>query len=88
MSPADLILALSTLITSLAAAIIALITVVRAGQIKAEVKTMNEMTLGQLGEATETRRIDDIPVAERTPRETRHIDMAYDDTHRPPPNNS
>jgi len=38
-----------------------------------EVKTFNELTIGQLGEADETRRIGDIPLEDRTPREDRHM---------------
>ena len=41
-----------------------------------EVKTMNELTLGQLGEASETRRIMDKPEGDRTTRERRHTDAA------------
>lgn len=41
-----------------------------------EVQTMNELTIGQLGEAAETRRITDKPVADRTSREKRHTDAS------------
>lgn len=45
-------------------------------QVLHEVKTMNELTIGQLGEAEETRRIESKPPAERTSREKRHVDAA------------
>ena len=81
----ELLLALSTLIAALSSAVVAVITVLRVGAVKNEVKTMNELTLGQLGEATETRRIDEIPADERTARESRHVAMTKDDVPRPPP---
>lgn len=43
-----------------------------------EVRTMNELTIGQLGEAAETRRILDKPPEERTTRETRHTDASQE----------
>ena len=69
------------LITSVAAVIAAIATLVVAlrtkravTDVKHEVRTMNEQTIGQLGAAAETRRIEEIPMSERTPRESRHMD--------------
>ena len=41
-----------------------------------EVQTKNELTLGQLGEAQETRRIQEKSEPERTSREKRHTDQS------------
>ena len=62
-------------------AIASLIAVLRTGQIHREVRTMNELTIGQLGEAGETRRIAEIAPADRTAREDRHMagDILRDD---------
>lgn len=64
---------LALLIGALSAAITGIITVIRTGRIHQEVKTMNELTIGQLGEANETRRIEQIPPGDRTAREDRHM---------------
>jgi len=45
-------------------------------QIHEEVRTMNELSIGQLGEAAETRRISEIPKEDQTSREKRHVDAA------------
>ena len=42
-------------------------------EVKDEVKSSNAQTLAQLADATETRRIDTIPPADRTPQERDHI---------------
>jgi hypothetical protein len=41
--------------------------------VKAELVTLNGLTVGQMTDLGETRRIDNIPVDERTKMETRHI---------------
>ena len=46
-----------------------------------EVKTFNELTLGQLGERTETRRINEIEPIDRTNQEDRHLAMDTLDPH-------
>ena len=88
----EMLVALSTFIASLVSSAIALIAARRAGlaatnasQVKDEVKTMNELTLGQLGEASETRRIDKIPVEDRTAQEIRHTVLTEDDDVPRPP---
>lgn len=63
------------LIGAISTAIVGIGTFIRTGRIQHEVRTMNELTIGQLGEAAETRRIEQIPTDERTPREGRHIAM-------------
>jgi hypothetical protein len=64
------------LITSSAAALVSIITALKQiPAVKKELKTMNEMSLGQLGEAQETRRIDKIPFEDRTAQEARHVAM-------------
>jgi hypothetical protein len=70
---ADTISAISVLIASIAAAVASIIAALRAGNVHKEVKTMNELTLGQLGERQETRRIEDIPMEDRSAQETRHV---------------
>jgi len=50
-------------------------TVSKVAEVKAEVKTANALKLGELADAAETRRVDDIPVAERTEAEQIHIDL-------------
>jgi hypothetical protein len=47
-----------------------------AAGIRKEVKTYNELTLGQLGEAEETRRVQNKAPEDRTSRENRHLDEA------------
>lgn len=66
-------------LTALGTFITTIVTLRRTGKIQHEVKTMNEMTLGQLGEASETRRIEGIPEGDRTAREDRHMAMERDD---------
>lgn len=70
----NIITALATLVAALTAAIISIRNGQKSDRIHNEVKTMNELTIGQLGEATESRRIAKIPKADRTARETRHIE--------------
>jgi len=45
-------------------------------QIRNELKTMNESSIGELAEADETRRIRRKSIATRTPKETRHVAMS------------
>lgn len=63
------------LIPITATAIVQIINAFKVKDIKNELKTMNESTLGQLGEANEARRISHIPLEERTPQEKRHMGM-------------
>ena len=67
------IAAVGVFVTTITAAIASLVTLRRAGRIQHEVKTWNELTIGQYTEATETRRISNIPLDDRTPREDRHM---------------
>ena len=46
----------------------------KVDEVRHEVVTGNEQTLGQLGMRTETRRAEDIPHADRTAQEQRHVD--------------
>ena len=69
-----------TLIGAVAAAVVSIIGAWRVNNVKNEVagvkqelKTSNELTLGQLGANTETRRIEEIPFQDRTAQEDRHI---------------
>lgn len=76
METTPLIVGLGALITSSAAAIVSIITALKqVPGVRRELKTMNELTLGQLGEAEETRRIDKIPYEDRTAQEARHVAM-------------
>ena len=51
------------------------------GQVHHEVKTFNELSLGQLGERIETRRINEIEPKDRTSQEDRHLAMDTLDPH-------
>lgn len=53
----------------------------RAGKVQKEVKTFNELTIGQLGEKNESRRITKIDPEERTQQEQRHLAMEIIATH-------
>jgi len=70
------------IIPILTTSIVTIITAIKAQQIKSEtvavkqeLKTFNEMTVGQSIEANEARRIAEIPLEERTPKEKRHMGM-------------
>jgi hypothetical protein len=71
-----------TLIGAVTAAIVAILTAWQNRTIKAEVThvkngvaTGNELSVGQLETAKETRRIAEILVSERTPQESRHMEV-------------
>jgi len=51
----------------------------RIEQIHAELRTMNDLTVGQMADAAETRRIESIPVEDRTSGEQEHLDAMGDD---------
>lgn len=68
-------------IATIIAAIASVLAVVRVNQVHSEVKTMNELTLGQLGERRETRRIAAIDDDSRTAQEKRHMAMDVLDPH-------
>ena len=78
-----LITAVTTAIVTIIAAIFSGLAMLRTGRVVTkveavheEVKTHNELTLGQIGERTETRRISEINPIERTEQEQRHmVDM-------------
>ena len=73
---AETLVAVAALIGALSSAIAAAASLAngrRGKQIHQEVRTMNELTLGQLGEAVETRRIEEIRPADRTAQEDRHL---------------
>ena len=57
--------------------------------VKSDIATYNGATLGQLGAAGETRRVEDIAPADRTTEESRHLWQASDPSHpgtfQPPP---
>ena len=60
---------------SIIGAIFAGIAMLRTGQVKKEVHTFNELSLGQLSGRIETRRIDEIDPVDRTDQEKRHMAM-------------
>jgi len=69
-------------IVTIIGAVFAGLASVRAGRIDtkvdkvhSEVRTFNELTLGQLGERIETRRINEIDPIDRTGQEDRHLAM-------------
>jgi hypothetical protein len=72
------ITAIGGAIAAVVGAVFAGIATLRTGRVHREVRTMNELTLGQLGEAAETRRISDKPDNQRTTRERRHIDSSQE----------
>ena len=74
-SVAVVIAAITYSIISIIGAVFAGIAMLRAGKVQKEVKTFNELTLGQLGERIESRRISEIEPGERTAQENRHQAM-------------
>ena len=71
-----LALILAASIPSLVTAIFSLYASRALKGVKNEVRTLNESTMGQLAAAGETRRIEDIPLDERTAKEQRHMQSA------------
>lgn len=71
---ANNVTATAALVTSLGILASTLLNARRIKEVKHEVKTANSLTLAQLGDATETRRIDEIPPGDRTSDEKEHID--------------
>lgn len=66
---------IAPIITAVATLIIAIGTVIngrRISQVKQEVKTGNSQSLAQLADATESRRVDKIPIKKRTAVEAAH----------------
>jgi exosome complex RNA-binding protein Rrp42 (RNase PH superfamily) len=71
-----------TLIGAVTAAVVAIISALQNRKLSTEVKqvkdgvaTGNELSVGQLEAAKETRRITEILVADRTPQESRHMEV-------------
>lgn len=64
----------------LTTSIVTIINTWQGRKIHKEVKTFNESTIGQLGEANEARRISHIPLEQRTPKEKRHMGMTDTNT--------
>lgn len=67
-----IIVAIGSLVTAVGGVVVAIM----VNRVHKEVRTLNESTPGELDAATETRRIEAIPRAERTAKEQRHIDTA------------
>lgn len=76
--------AVGVLITAIAGAVVSVITVLRlparveaiekgVQRVGHELATLNGSTVGQLADADETRRVEAIPVKDRTPGEAEHI---------------
>lgn len=66
----------ASIITAIAALIAAVGSFVngrKIDKVNTEVKTANSLSLAQLGDATESRRISDIPVKDRTDLEKAHV---------------
>lgn len=76
-----LVTAIGTAIAAIVAACASLVAALRIQNVHHEVKTMNELTLGQLGERRETRRIENVEPDDRTAQERRHMAMAELDPH-------
>lgn len=77
---ASIVTAIATLITAVALLVSTLLngrrikTVdTKIDEVHTEIKTANGLTLAQLGDAVETRRIDKIPVAKQTSGEKTHV---------------
>jgi len=64
-----------TAVTALVAAVGGVIAAWRIGGVRKEVRTWNEQSIGQLAAGEESRRIHEIPYADRTDRESRHLAM-------------
>lgn len=68
---------LSAVITSIATPIVVIFTTVwtnrKVEAVHKEVKTMNAQTIGELVDNTETRRVEDIPMEDRTWKERDHM---------------
>ena len=73
---------LATLVTAIGTTAVAVVAAIRAGRADKGIRTMNELTVGELAAADETRRIQGISPGRRTPREVRHVtgDVTGDDT--------
>lgn len=67
-----------TMVSAISAAVIGIITAWRSGQIKKEVTTINGRSLAQLGDATETRRIERLPLSLVTAEDEEHLHAAPD----------
>jgi len=62
-------------IVSIIGAIFAGLAMLRAGHVQKEVRTFNELSIGQLGGKGETRRIEAIDPVDRSDQENRHMAM-------------
>lgn len=78
---AVIITAIATLVTALTALISVLVNSrqikkvdTKVDEVHTEIKTANGLTVAQLADAQETRRIDKIPVAKQTGGEKEHIE--------------
>lgn len=71
---AALIVAIAGLIASAGAAYAAVRGLHVAAKVHTEVKTMNGLSIAQMADATETRRVDEIKPVDRTAGEQEHID--------------
>jgi hypothetical protein len=73
-----LVLGVAATVAAIVSAIFASRAVGVASLVHHEVRTMNELTIGQLGEAEETRRILAKKPTDRTSRESRHTDASME----------
>lgn len=79
---------LSTLIAAVFAGMAALRVArveTKVDHVHSEVQTINGRSLAQLADAGETRRIEGIPVADRTDQEQHHVDVVPDPANPFPP---
>lgn len=67
--------AVGLFVTTTTAAVVSVLTFLLAKEVKTEVKTMNGLTIAQMADATETRRVDAIPPADRSEIEQEHIEV-------------
>lgn len=67
-----IIVALGSFITAVGGVVVAIM----VNRVHREVRTGNELRMGELEAARETRRVEEIPHDERTAQEQRHIDTA------------
>lgn len=73
-----IITALGTFVASVTGAIITVLSHKQIGDVKTEVKTMNGLTLAQMADANETRRIEHIRPSKRTHSDEQHMDADLD----------
>ena len=71
----DLVILIPLTITSVTGSIVTIIAALKTKDIQKQVTTINGRTLAQLGDATESRRIHDLPVEEWSEADIEHLQV-------------